>query len=282
MNWLLNLFLFSLLVGACVKRSSVTETAADTTVTESGATAITDGNVGPIEVSESTTRTVYDSIYDHNEVGGIFNTISQAEGNAKLLFFGYLDYQEQNIKVGDVMTAVLGGPVSDGIMNFRTTTVTAIYDSINECVNFPLMEWQDQAKFMMSGIAFDKIKGMEFPDSFFEPGDSLRVELGGNAYLFYVTGTIKGETVRDYRLMLQYWIEKETNTVTLFSRAILPFPNTTDIVPEFIYWAGDLNNDNFIDVIAGSGIKSCATIDLWMAGPGMTFLKKATFNGCGC
>jgi hypothetical protein len=114
------------------------------------------------------------------------------------------------------------------------------------------------------------------------PGDSVKIALENNSYLLYVTGKTSGEVVNNYKLMMKYEIEGTEQTVVLFESAMMPFPNTTDIVPEFIEWAGDLNNDNLLDIIFGSGVKSCATIDLWMGEGKFRFIKKATFEGCGC
>jgi hypothetical protein len=270
----------TILIAGCGEKTDYDTTASDTTVTEYAVEQPADIPV----IGETPATTTDLSGSGAPTVQGMLNVDMKAVGKIRLLFYGYL-HDKDELKAGDTFTAILPGTPSGNLMIFRTAPITAIYDTANGATAFPLIEDpHDQPLFILSGIQAGEIKGRYFSNGFLLPEDSVDMKLGNNSYLLYVTGTTDTtrETVFDYKLFMRYTIAGETDTVLLLTRSEMPFFNSGDVSPDFFEWIGDLNNDDLIDIIFGSAVKSCSTIDLWFGARGFRFIKEATFDGCGC
>jgi hypothetical protein len=143
------LTLVTALFFGCHQKASQMETSSDTIATIS---AVNEEYHDAPVATPAPVLSRYDSIYDYNHYAGMLHGNVRAEGNATLLFYGYMDYEEEKIKIGDVFTAVLPGTAFDDLMMFRTTPITAIYDTTNKSVNFPLIYDEREQPLFMVGV----------------------------------------------------------------------------------------------------------------------------------
>jgi hypothetical protein len=224
---------------------------------------------------------LYDSL-EYNVASGILNRETKGPMSATFVFYAYDRYEEYGFKLGDTLNGYFANGKSGLLTSYSPKPVATQYDSVNKWLTFPLFPEGEWPAFLLKGLSTKDVKGKLIDWEFFEPGDSLTVRLGENKFFLHVEGTTVGYVVKNYKLYLESTINSRNHKALLFGHKYLPFVNATDIIPDFIHWIGDLNNDNILDLITGDGMKSCSTMRLWIGTKNFTFEQKARFDGCGC
>jgi hypothetical protein len=190
---------------------------------------------------------------------------------------------EPKIAEGETFVALFNDVIEGNLVKYRTQDLAFHYTE-DGFPDLPLLV--DSARgpvMLLKGIHIKNPVGVEFPPHFFEPGDSVNFKLHDRHYTFHVEGKIvSNSAVQNYRLLLSLHEQNRTQTIELLRRMLMPFPNYSDITPEYVHWAGDLNDDGYVDVVAGEGVKSCGSVTLWIGGPHLEFTKTAVLGGCGC
>jgi len=224
---------------------------------------------------------LYDSL-ERNIATGILNGDPKALPHVKFVLYAYDRSEEYGLKLGDSLNGYFADGQSGLLTRYRPSPVATEFDSVNQWLTFPLFPESQWPAFLLKGFNTTDVKGKLNDWEFFEPGDSITINLGGNAFFLHVEGTTVGYVVRNYKLYLESTIHDRHHKELLLGHKYLPFVNATDIIPDFIYWLGDLNNDNILDLITGDGSKSCSTLRLWIGNKDFKFEQKARFYGCGC
>lgn len=287
------------LLADCSRRTPmVEEYTNDTLITVSPDTTIDPATgLGPGEYIDPASLpryySTYDSLQEFNVIDGIFrNGYAPIDTAVKLYFYAWDFYSEPVIRDGEEFIAAFPQPSADSLIHYRLDRVKFHYDSGMKYSYPPMVKDYnyDVPVFYFKGLKVHNVKGRNFPNSFVKPGSSFTVALGDRLYTFSIEG--KDEQfkqpdwavnfVRNYRLSLTETSSEGKNQRLLLSRKFMPYPGEGDGPFDFISWAGDINDDGYIDVISGDAGKACATYYLWMGEAGLNFKLITRFSGCGC
>jgi hypothetical protein len=293
------MFLFGcVLLTGCTKQSSLNESSFDTLVTEGPDTTIDPLTGVPRNAdyndpaSAVQVLNTFDSLQEINKPTGVLNDGTGAvDTEIKLCFYDWTSYDEPEIKPGEKLTAVFSQSTKNELTYYTLQPATFQFDSLTKDPHPPWVgEHETKPVFYLKGIPLVNVKGLLFPDEFFEPGDSLSMEIGDKRYTFYAEGKSgiedhgdwTFEFVKNYRLVLLEKSSAGTSREILFARDVQPFPNNGDMSPDYIIWSGDLNDDGFLDIISLDAVKSCASYYLWLGASSVKFKLVTRFSGCGC
>jgi hypothetical protein len=277
------LFFCLLLLFSCSKKASNPEYA-DTVAVEMVVQEDTNGASVISQTAVTLPLTRHDSLYEYNTVSGILNTRQVYDSAVKLYVYLWDKPHEPKITEGEKFIALFKDHREGDLVKYRVEELAFKYTE-EGYPDLPYLQDETKTKsILLKGLHIKNPAGIEFPDSFFEPGDSIGFRLHDRQYTFHVEGQIAADTlaVSNYRLLLSMDERNRTQTVELLGRTLMPYPNYSDIIPEYIHWAGDLNDDGYVDLLAGEGFKSCGTLTLWIGQPGLEFKKTAVLGGCGC
>lgn len=292
-------FLISLAcLSGCISKSRLQESSFDTLITVELDTAIdplTGLRPGEFISPEPVPKvfTTYDSIQEFNISDGIFKDGHIAIDTAiKMYFYGSDFYSEPVINDGEELIGVFPESNQNNLTFYRLDRVKFHFDTVMKYTYPPYIDEPDEKwpVFYLKGLSLKNVKGKLFPHNFIEPGSSLAIQLGDRNYNFVIEGKRDQlhypdwaiPFVRNYRLVLTETSPERTTQEFLLSRKYMPFPNEGDGSSEFIHWAGDLNNDGFIDIISGDVAKVCSTYYLWIGEAQLKFKLATRFFVCGC
>ena len=237
--------------------------------------------------------TTLDSIQDFNTTEGIFkNDPLPVDAAVKLYFYAWDYYDEPRIEEGEEFIGLFPQSSQGNLTFYRLDRVRFHYDTTMKHSYPPFVDELDEKwpVFYLKGVQLKNAKGVLFPYTSLAPGSSLAIQLKERKYTFSVEGKAGRiqypdwamSFVKNYRLILSETSSAGTIKELLLGRKYMTDPNESDGPSKFIHWAGDLNNDGFIDIISGDAVKVCVTYSLWMGAAQLKFKLITRFSGCGC
>jgi hypothetical protein len=297
--------LLLILVFSCQHSGSSTSTnLKDTTATESG---VAENRDSPTDKLKST--------YEQKSLPQASEPGSNTSGDTSQLYsyepkedYGYrillpeLSYYDGPlVKPGDIFWGVFKS--NDGMeMEVFKLRKVQLKDSVEGVTTpFSIAENDSHAVFYFSGFEpkASEIFGKTFEDGFIFPGQIIDVVLPRFRYVIYADGTYQRKDysegtplfagINNYELRVRTFENNMfISDMALVSKYDIQYYDnvwSNDEIETFIIWAGDIDGDGRLDLLAGDGIKSCSSVILYLSSKAVKnnlFKAAATLENCGC